>query len=63
MFERLLPHICIDMAVIFLVLWIIDRVNSAMNMLGRDVFKIPFGVFLVLVCIESVVLIVQQRRE
>ena len=63
MFERLLPHICIDMAVIFLVLWAIDRVNTAMNMLGRDVFKIPFGVFLILVCIESVVLIVRQRRE
>ena len=63
MFERIRPHICIDMAVIFLVLWVIDRVNTAMNMLGRDVFKIPFGVFLVLVCIESVVLIVRQRRE
>ena len=63
MFQKLLPHICIDMAVIFLVLWIIDRVNTAMNMLGRDVFKFPFAVFLVLVCVESVLLIVRQRRE
>ena len=63
MFEKILPHICIDMAVIFMVLWVIDRINSAMNMLGRDVFKIPFGVFLVLVFIESVLLIVRQRRE
>ena len=63
MFQRILPHICIDMAIIFLVLWVIDRVNNAMNMLGRDVFKIPFAVFLVLVCVESVLLIVRQRRE
>ena len=63
MFGKILPHICIDMAVIFMVLWVIDRINSAMNMLGRDVFKIPFGVFLVLVFIESVLLIVRQRRE
>ncbi len=63
MFRKILPHICIDMAVIFMVLWVIDRVNGAMNMLGRDVFKIPFGVFLVLVFIESVLLIVKQRRE
>lgn len=63
MFKRILPHICLDMAVIFMVLWVIDRVNGAMNMLGRDVFKLPFGVFLVLVFIESVVLIVSQRRE
>ena len=63
MFKRILPHICLDMAVIFMVLWVIDRVNGAMNMLGRDVFKLPFGVFLVLVFIESVVLIISQRRE
>ncbi len=61
--KRILPHICIDLAVIFLVLWVIDRVNSAMNMLGRDVFKIPFAVFLVLVIIFCVISTVDQRRE
>ncbi len=63
MLERILPHICIDTAVIFIVLWILDRVNEAMHFLSRDVFKIPFLIFLVLVVIESVILIVYQRRE
>ncbi len=63
MFKKLLPHICIDVAVIFLVLWVLDRVNDAMHFLSRDVFKIPFMIFLVLVIIESVILIVYQRRE
>ncbi len=63
MLKKILPHICLDMAVIFLVLWVIDRFNGAMNMLGRDTFKIPFAVFLVLVLIQSVVMIVKQRRE
>ena len=63
MLKKILPHICLDMAVIFLVLWVIDRFNGAMNMLGRDTFKIPFAVFLVLVLIQSVVMIVTQRRE
>jgi len=63
MFKKMLPHICIDMAVIFLVLWVIDRFNSAMHMLGRDTFKIPFVIFLVLVIAESVVLIIAQRRQ
>ena len=63
MFKRILPHICIDVAVIFMVLWVIDRFNGAMNMLGRDVFKIPFMIFLVLVVIEAVIHIVEQRRE
>ena len=63
MFKRILPHICIDTAVIFLVLWVIDRFNNAMHFLARDTFKIPFFVFLILVITESVILIVYQRRE
>ena len=63
MFNKLLPHICIVVAVIFVVLWILDRVNGAMQVLSRDVFKIPFLVFLILVIIESVILIVYQRRD
>ena len=63
MLKKILPHICLDMAVIFLVLWVIDRFNGAMNMLGRDTFKTPFAVFLVLVLIQSVMMIVKQRGE
>ena len=63
MFKRILPHICIDLAVIFVVLWVLDRFNEAMHFLSRDVFKIPFLIFLVLVIAESVILIVLQRRE
>ena len=63
MLKKILPHICLDMAVIFLVLWVIDRFNGAMNMLGRDTFKIPFAVFLALALVQSVLLIVKQRRE
>ena len=62
MFKKLLPHICLDVAVIFLVLWVLDRVNGVMHFLSRDVFKIPLLIFLVLVIIESVVLIACQRR-
>ena len=61
--KRILPHICLDVAVIFMVLWVLDRVNGAMQFLSRDVFKIPFLIFLVLVVVESVMLIVCQRRK
>ena len=63
MLKRILPHVCIDVAVIFMVLWVIDRVNEAMHMLSRDIFKIPFFIFLILVVIQSVLLIACQRRE
>ena len=61
--KKILPHICLDIAVIFLVLWVLDRGNRAMNFLGRDIFKIPFGIFLLLVIIESVICIVADRRK
>jgi membrane-associated PAP2 superfamily phosphatase len=63
MFKKILPHLCLDTAVVFLVLFVLDRVNEAMHFLSRDVFKIPFAVFLVLVIIESILLIVYQRKE
>ena len=63
MFKVLLPHICPDAAVCFLVLFVLDRVNEAMHFLSRDVFKIPLAVFLVLVIVESVILIIYQRKE
>ena len=63
MFKKILPHICLDMAVIFMVLWVIDRVNGAMNMLGRDVFKIPFFIFLILVAVLAVIRIADDRKE
>ena len=61
--KKILPQICLDVAVIFIVLWICDRVNGAMHFLSRDVFKIPFLIFLILVIVESIVLIVYQRRS
>ena len=61
MFKRILPHICLDMAVIFIILWIMDR--FMIQILSRETFKIPLLVFLLLVIIESVVLIVSQRKE
>ena len=51
--KKILPHICLDVAVIFLVLWVLDRVNDAMHFLSRDVFKIPFMIFLILVILQK----------
>ncbi len=61
--KHILPHICLDLAIIFLVLWVIDRINGPMNMLGRDVFKFPLLAFLILVITESLVLIHELRHK
>ena len=62
MFKRILPHICIDMAVIFIILWIMDRF-CVLQLLSRDTFKIPFLIFLIFVITVSILLIIHQRRE
>ena len=63
MIKRILPHACLVLSVVFMTLWVLDRVNAAMHFLSRDVFKIPFLVFLILVLILSVSEIVRQFRE
>ena len=63
MIKRILPHACLVLSVIFMTLWVLDRFNAAMHFLSRDVFKIPFFVFLILVLILSVSEIVRQFRE
>lgn len=63
MFKKILPHACIVISVIFLVLWVLDRVNAAMHFLSRDVFKFPFLIFLLLVLIQSVMEVARQLRE
>ena len=60
MFKRILPHICLDLAVVFIVLWIMDR--FIVQVLSRDTFKIPFLIFLIFVLIESVMFIAAQRK-
>ena len=51
MIKRVLAHSCIVFSLIFMVLWVLDRVNAAMHFLSRDVFKIPFFFFLILVSV------------
>ena len=63
MFKRILPHATLVVGVIFLTLWVLDRFNGAMHFLSRDIFKIPFGIFLVLVITESVIRIIEDRRS
>ena len=63
MIKRVLAHSCIVLSLIFMVLWVLDRVNAAMHFLSRDVFKIPFLIFLILVLILAVILVVEDARQ
>lgn len=58
-----LPHLCIVISFMMFVFLIIDNVNSAMNFIDNDVFKILLTGFCVLVIALSVIVIVQHRRR
>jgi len=63
MLKRILAHSCIVLSLIFMVLWVLDRVNAAMHFLSRDIFKIPFFAFLILVFAFSVITVIQDFRQ
>jgi len=63
MLKRLLPHATLVLSLCALVIWVLDRFNSAMNFMTRMVFKGPLAVLLVLVVIQSLVLIVDHHRR
>lgn len=61
--KKLLPHICLELALVDLVLAVLDQVNPTMHFLSRNLFKIPLIVFLILVVILALQTILRQRAD
>lgn len=62
MIKRALPHICLVIALMMLVFYIIDRYNSAMNFINNDIFKMLLLIFSLLVIVSSFLTIRDHRR-
>ena len=60
---KILPHICIVLAIVMLVFLIIDQVNSAMAFINNQGTKIIMMVFSALVIVLSGVSIALERRS
>jgi hypothetical protein len=63
MFKRVIPHLCLDISVMMLILFVIDRVNEAMNFIGNDVFDILLLVYCLTAIPTAVFLIADNRRR
>ncbi len=63
MLKKIVPHLCIILSVMILVLSIIDRINHAMNFICNDLFKILLLIFCVAAIVTSVFLIAENRRR
>jgi hypothetical protein len=62
MLKRILPHICIVISVMMLVIYVIDQLNSAMNFIGNSLFKTLLLIYSIAVMATSVYLIADNRR-
>lgn len=63
MFKRAIPHVCLVISVMMLVLFVIDRVNEAMNFIGNDVFDFLLLFFCLSAIPTAIFLIADNRRH
>jgi len=63
MLKRVLPHLCLVISVMMLVLFSIDRVNEAMSFIGNDVFDILLLIYSLTAIPTSIYLIADNRRR
>lgn len=59
---RILPHISIILALMFLTFWILDRYNPQMNFINSDLSKTLLLVFCLSTMITSVIAVYLDRK-
>lgn len=63
MFKRVLPHLSLVISVMMLVLFVIDRVNEAMNFIGNDVFDMLLLLYCLTTIPTAIFLIADNRKR
>ncbi len=63
MLKKILPHLCIIIALMMLTFFVIDQINTAMNFINNQMFKWLLMVFSVCAIATSILLIVENRRK
>lgn len=63
MLKRALPHLCIIISVMMLVLYTIDQFNGAMNFINNNIFKTLLLFYSIIVIVTSIFLIAENRRK
>ena len=62
MLRKILPHICVVISFMMLTLYVIDRVNSAMNFIDNDIFKTLLLIYCLAVIPTAILMIADNRR-
>jgi preprotein translocase subunit YajC len=61
--KKIIPHISIILSLMFVVFYIIDRVNSAMNFINHPLSKAVLLALCIFSIITSILLIGMQRKQ
>lgn len=63
MLKNILPHLCIIISVMMIVIYIIDHLNNAMNFINNNIFKTLLLIYSIIVIASSIFLIAENRRH
>lgn len=64
MIRKALPHLCLVGSVMMLTLYVIDWFNRAMHFIGgHEVFNTFLLIFSLIVLVQSILAIIDQRRQ
>lgn len=62
-FQKLLPHAGIVLALMFITFFIVDKFNGAMNFINNDMSKALLLLFALIAIVNSCFVIHQNRRQ
>lgn len=60
---RILPHINIILAVLFITLWVLDKLNPIMNFINNSISNILLIIFFIISMANSVLFIAYERKN
>lgn len=63
MFRKIAPHILMIMSLMYMVFFVIDRINSAMAFINNDITKVLLFIQCILTIVLSIVVIASDRRR
>lgn len=60
---RILPHINIILAVLFITLWVLDKLNPIMNFINNSISNILLIIFFIISMANSILFIAYERKN
>lgn len=60
---KILPHVNIILAVLFITLWVLDKLNPIMNFINNSISNVLLIIFFVVSMANSILFIAYERKN